>query len=178
MKVNSFTGKYRFLSNFFLSPISIFGIDFPSVENAYQAAKCDNPEDRWKFRDITPGAAKKLGRTVKLRADWESIKLNAMLDLLRLKFKGNLGFRLINTKDWELIEGNPWGDTFWGVCRGVGENHLGKLLMQVRQELHDNPIEQLTSCQLYGHQYEDYEGQGGEKGRYCPLCGDTYFEAL
>jgi ribA/ribD-fused uncharacterized protein len=85
---------------------------------------------------LTPGKAKRLGRKVTLRANWELIKIDVMLDLVRQKFQDpDLAWMLINTGDAELIEGNHWGDKFWGVCNGEGENHLGKILMQVRDEI-------------------------------------------
>ena len=62
-----------------------------------------------------------------------------MAALIAQKFdKGELALALKYTGDAELIEGNNWGDTFWGVCNGVGENHLGKLLMARRAQLRGN----------------------------------------
>jgi hypothetical protein len=71
-----------------------------------------------------------------LRADWEDIRLEVMLNLLRQKFApgSELRTKLETTTPHELVEGNTWGDTFWGVCNGVGQNNLGRLLMQVRDE--------------------------------------------
>lgn len=112
-------------------------VNFPSVEHAYQAAKCQDYTMRWNVAmQPTPGWAKIWGRKVTLRPDWESIKLQVMLDLVRIKFAvPELRAKLLATGDAELIEGNYWGDRFWGVCKGVGENHLGKILMQVREEI-------------------------------------------
>lgn len=143
MSINSFSGNYRFLSNFWLCSVPFDGIDYPSSENAFQAMKCKEHSYRWMFRDITPGAAKRLGKSVALREDWDEVRLNVMLGILRVKFfrHEDLRLKLIATGDQELIEGNYWNDTFWGVCpvptrtiQGSGENHLGKLLMQVRDE--------------------------------------------
>lgn len=132
--ITSFKGRYRFLSNFW--PVDIIFEDFvyPSVEHAYQAAKTTNSLFRKAIRRATsPRIAKRLGRTVPIRSDWDEIKLSVMRDLLRQKFKGGtLHTRLRETVDVQLIEGNYWGDTFWGVCKGKGENHLGKLLMEIR----------------------------------------------
>ena len=135
--VNSFTGEYRFLSNFYPSVISIDGRPYPTVEHAYQAAKTGEPHQRNWIRDAkTPGEAKRRGRRVNIRPDWEQVKVAAMLILLRKKFNiPELREKLINTEDAKLVEGNTWGDTFWGVCNGVGDNNLGKLLMKVRGEL-------------------------------------------
>lgn len=147
--INSFSGKYRFLSNFYPSPIKMGDLVYDTVEHAYQAAKCVEPLDRLMIRDATtPGIAKQLGRRVAIRDDWEEVKVQVMHKLLQMKFKSEyLKDMLLDTGDVELIEGNTWGDTFWGVCNGVGENHLGKLLMQVRSLLSpndDSTIEEIT----------------------------------
>jgi ribA/ribD-fused uncharacterized protein len=121
-------------------PIKYDGWVYPSVEHAYQAAKTSNLRKREKIRCAPTSAyAKQLGKRVPMRPEWEGIKLNVMEDLLRKKFAIN-PFRdaLINTGGAELVEGNVWNDVYWGVCKGVGENHLGKLLMKLRLELQDN----------------------------------------
>ena len=87
---------------------------------------------------IAPTAkdAKRFGRQVKLRKDWDLVKVNVMEMLLRQKFaRPALREQLLSTKDSILIEGNNHGDTFWGVCKGTGENYLGRLLMKIRQEI-------------------------------------------
>ena len=137
MAIDSFTGDYHFLSNFAASKVELDGVEYKSVEHGYQAAKTLNPEGRRRIREApTPGAAKKLGRSVYLRPDWEEIKFDVMENLLRQKFN-QPDFRraLLNTSNIELIEGNTWGDTIWGVCKGKGENHLGKILMKIRKDL-------------------------------------------
>lgn len=138
--ITSFTGTYDYLSNFTCCRhgIVLDGMTYDTVEHAFQAAKTLDFGKRWEIRAAhTPGMAKLLGRRVKLRPDWEEIKIDVMLDLLRQKFAPGtaLAKLLAGTGDAELIEGNDWGDTFWGVCRGKGENVLGLLLMTVRQEL-------------------------------------------
>ncbi len=135
--INSFFGEYRFLSNFYPCWVGFEDVIYPSVEHAYQAAKCSDPNYRGTIRQAdTPGVAKRLGKMALLRQGWEDVKLVIMERLLIKKFADfELGRDLKNTNDAELIEGNSWGDTFWGVCNGVGENHLGKLLMEVRDRL-------------------------------------------
>ena len=136
--IDSFAGEYRFLSNFFPTPVFLDNKLYSSTEHAYQAAKTLIQAEREEIqRAGTPGLAKKLGRKVTLRVDWESIKINVMRELLRQKFaRGTpLSLGLVATGDAILIEGNHWNDCFWGVCRGVGENHLGKLLMEQRSFL-------------------------------------------
>jgi ribA/ribD-fused uncharacterized protein len=140
-KIESFSGDYRFLSNFFraTAPVILDGIEYSTVEHAYQAAKTTNLTFREKFKYGTPGDAKRLGKSVQLRSDWEQIKESIMLDLLRQKFIGTgLEKKLLETGDAVLIEGNWWKDTYWGVCDGVGQNRLGILLMQVRSEIAQN----------------------------------------
>lgn len=139
-KINGFSGEYGFLSNFYPSLISIENINYPTVEHAFQAAKTNNIDDKLKIANNNdPSVAKKLGRKVKLRKDWEQIKDDIMYELLKLKFNiPELKQKLLNTKDAELIEDNWWNDQYWGVCRGKGKNMLGKLLMKVRSELKGN----------------------------------------
>jgi len=135
--ITSFSGPFRFLSNFHPSEVTLDGGKYPSVEHAFQAAKSFGPAHRALIRNgCTSSQARRLGRNVVLREDWEQVKVSIMLDLLRQKFAPGtaLGQQLDATGDRELVEGNWWGDTFWGVCRGVGQNQLGKLLMQVRAE--------------------------------------------
>ena len=137
MKIESFRGQYRFLSNFWPCDIYYNGYIYNGTEYAYQAAKTTSKEDHEKIVLCrTPGNTKRVIRTLKIRGDWDEVKDQVMLDLLRIKFsKPGLGKALLLTGDAEIIEGNTWNDTYWGVCKGVGENKLGKLLMQVREEL-------------------------------------------
>lgn len=136
-KIDSFTGEYDFLSNFYECNIHYDGLTYSSTEAAYQAAKCQDPQMRNVFTRLEPDAAKKLGRSIEVRQDWEDVKLPIMRDLLYTKFLLNpkLLQKLLDTGDAELVEGNTWNDTFWGVCGGVGDNNLGRLLMEVRQDL-------------------------------------------
>lgn len=137
--IDAFTGRYRFLSNFYPVTVSLDGIFYPSVEHAYQAAKTTDPEERVRVRRArTPGLAKRRGQRVTLRAGWDEVKLGIMYDLVLQKFTRHaiLARQLSSTGDQELVEGNYWGDTFWGQCPvGAGFNHLGKILMRVRGEL-------------------------------------------
>jgi ribA/ribD-fused uncharacterized protein len=138
-RITEFQGEYRFLSNFWMCPVNIEGIQFPSAEHAYVAAK--NPSREWVryvLSKQTPGEAKRIGRTATLRPDWEEVKLPFMEIILRAKFQNSdLAHMLCETAPREIIEGNRWRDTFWGVClhTNQGENNLGKLLMKIRDEL-------------------------------------------
>ena len=138
--IDRFDGEYFFLSNFSASPFRIDYILFPTMEHYFQANKADNQNDYLHIAYApTPGEAKRLGRKIQLRPDWEKIKDSVMLTGLRKKFADpELRNLLIATGDEELIEGNYLGDTYWGVCNGVGQNKLGKLLMQVREEIKNN----------------------------------------
>lgn len=138
--ITSFRGNYRFLSNFWFAPVMYEGIEYPTSEHAFQAAKSLNPRERTAICRLSePKNAKHIGRTVQLRPDWEAIKIRVMEDIVRAKFTQNedLKAMLLNTGEEGLIEGNWWGDTFWGECKGVGENHLGRILMKIRRELGD-----------------------------------------
>jgi hypothetical protein len=135
--INSFSGKHRFLSNFWPCLVELDGQVYPSTEHAYVAAKVTDPELRTLVRECsTAGHVKRLGRKLPLRSDWEEVKLAVMEDLVRQKFTDpELRRLLLETGEQELVEGNHWGDTFWGVCDGVGLNHLGRILMLVRAEI-------------------------------------------
>ena len=141
--IDNFSGKYRFLSNFYPHAITWEEIRYPSTEHAYQAAKTTNIFIRQIMaKERSPRAVKKLGRTLILRSDWESIKLDIMLEICRIKFTDPaLRQKLIETYPCILVEGNWWGDTFWGVCNGHGTNHLGKTLMRIRKEIMNGTTE-------------------------------------
>lgn len=136
--IDSFKGEYDFLSNFHPSVVVYNGSQYPTVEHAYQAAKTDDVVLIEQIRTAsTPGKAKKLGRNLELRPDWEERKRIVMVILLVQKFKygTELAEKLMATDPYELIEGNWWGDVYWGVCKGIGQNHLGKILMRIRTRL-------------------------------------------
>lgn len=129
---------YKFLSNMEPCRVYYYGLSFPSVENAYQAAKCQDYQDMLQFQTCNPYQAKKLGRKVRMRRDFANVKLSVMKYLLLQKFSflnPSLRVQLTKTEGVQLIEYNNWGDTFYGVCNGKGENHLGRLLMEVREDL-------------------------------------------
>lgn len=136
--ISSFGGDHRWLSNFYPCAVMWGELQFPSVEHAYQAAKTTDIDIQRRFQTITAGQAKRLGRTIDIRHDWSiETKLGVMEYLLNQKFcNDELRAKLLATGDTELIEGNQWGDTFWGVNeRGQGFNHLGRLLMKIRSQL-------------------------------------------
>lgn len=138
--IQGFFGTYRWLSNFHLCEVQFEEVIYPSSENAYQAAKSASKVLREQFKDITPIEAKKLGKSIPLRSDWEQVKLQVMETILLDKFTRNLDLKekLINTNNNILIEVNWWEDRFWGVNpRGEGLNHLGKILMKIREQLSD-----------------------------------------
>ena len=138
--INSFSKENRFLSNFHFSPVLYDGYNYLTVEHAYQAAKTIDQIERYQIQ-TTPKAAeaKFFGQKVTLRDDWECVKIAVMSELVLQKFAAwpKLRKKLLATGNAELIEGNHWGDTFWGVCKGKGHNNLGKILMDVRDILSD-----------------------------------------
>lgn len=142
--IKNFEGEYAFLSNFYFSPMIIDNVVYTTNEHFFQAMKSLNPKERQTIALApTPGKAKHLGRKVSLRKDWEDIKEEVMLTGLRHKFSNpELRKKLLATGNEELIEGTTWHDNYWGICDceacgGQGKNRLGKLLMQVREELAD-----------------------------------------
>lgn len=135
--IDRFSGRYRFLSNFHASEVKWEGVTYPSVEHAYQADKTLDADLREQIRDSSSAAkAKKLGKSIICRPDWEERKIWTMLSLVRLKFE-HIGLRqlLLDTGDSDLVEGNKWGDHWWGICDGFGFNYLGRILMLVRDEI-------------------------------------------
>lgn len=136
-KINQFRDDYAFLSNMYDCPVTFEGLTYGSSEAAFQAAKCENQRDRIPFTHLTGREAKRKGRKVVLRKDWDAVRLSVMETVVRNKFTENpdLKDKLLATGNAVLIEGNHWHDTFWGICDGVGENHLGQILMNVRKEL-------------------------------------------
>lgn len=137
-KIDSFSGEYRFLSNFYMAQVEYQGITYCCSENAFQAAKTLNNTVREQFANMDPSKAKREGRRIKLRQDWESVKDIVMYEITKAKFTQNkdLKEKLLATGDAKLIEGNTWGDDYWGVCNPEkGQNKLGRILMCVRGEL-------------------------------------------
>lgn len=133
--IDRFSGRYFFLSNFYSIPVEYEGLVYENNEAAFQAQK--DPSRRLEFTSLNPSEAKRLGRRVTLRKDWEDVKVETMKNIVREKFNQNpdLQEKLLATGDEMLIEGNTWNDCCWGVCNGVGKNLLGKILMDVRKEL-------------------------------------------
>ena len=141
-----FEGHYRWLSNFAPAVVTHQGITFPTVENAYQAAKCADRRAMAPFVVCTASQSKRLGRKVEIRSDWLDVKLGIMHKLLRQKFEHqHHQTALIATRDWDIVEGNYWHDNFWGDCSCIrckynpGQNHLGKLIMQLRDHFNSQP---------------------------------------
>ena len=136
--ITSFEPPFSFLSNFYPALVQFEGKIYPTVEHAYQAAKTYSHSYRASIQTAqTAGEAKKRGREAPMWRDWPERKLRVMENLLWQKFlKPDLMVMLKTTGDRELIEGNYWNDTYWGQCPvGIGDNHLGRLLMKIRKEL-------------------------------------------
>lgn len=145
--IENFRGKYNFLSNFLGYRVKYDGVTWKSSEHAYQAAKTHDKDEKTMIQlCLTPGSAKKAGRKVTLRDDWDKVKIGIMDRIVHAKFAGNptLTRKLLATGDAEIIEGNHWHDQFWGDCTcGMsscdypGYNNLGRILMKVRVELEE-----------------------------------------
>ena len=142
--IKHFNRKYFFLSNFYECPVFYEGLVYNSTEAAFQAAKI--LYGREYFTRMNPPAAKKEGRRVDLRDDWEDVKMGVMYDVCYAKFAYNpeLKKKLLKTGDKHLEEANHHGDMIWGTVDGEGENNLGKILMQLRQDLREGVKSDLT----------------------------------
>lgn len=134
--IDHFRGDFGFLSNFHEASIWVDNERYASVEHAYQAAKAGDEVSKKMIREAkSPAVAKRLGQACQLPFDWDTKKIEVMRRLVREKFKNPLlRAMLLATEDAQLVEGNTWNDRFWGVCRGGGQNWLGKILMEIRVE--------------------------------------------
>lgn len=141
--IEKFDGKYSFLSNYYETKITYDGITYENNEAAFHAQKTLNIKEREEFSSLSPRDAKRKGRKLKMREDWEEIKTKIMYEINLAKFTQNeeLKKRLLKTGNEELVEGNYWHDNCWGnctceKCKDIeGENRLGKILMNIREEL-------------------------------------------
>lgn len=194
-EIRGFFGEWRFLSNFHLCNVVFEGEVYPSTEHAYQAAKALDPEAREKFRyaGVEPRHAKKMGGALKLRPDWEEVKVAVMRDLLMQKFYPTiLRRKLLCTFTAELVEANWWHDRWWGVCcseyelggvvrkckqgphESEGLNHLGRLLMEVRtyyasysKRITTGTITQLSNPHVEGDDANLCDYQQGQRQTVC-----------
>lgn len=136
--INEFRGEYAYLSNFYSCNIEYEGIIYPSSENLFQAFKTMDIDEKIKISKMTPKDAKTYGRKIPIDlANWHINRLKYMYVAVSEKFIQNpeLRNKLNNTNDEEIIEGNIWNDTYWGVCNGKGKNMLGKILMAIRNDI-------------------------------------------
>lgn len=142
--INRFIDGYFYLSNFYEIPVFYKGKCYENSEAAFQAQKC--PERADEFINLAPGPAKRLGRKVLLRADWDAVKDQIMYEVVYAKFSQHVSIfhALMNTGNATLIEGNTWNDTYWGICNGIGQNKLGQILMKVREELTKKWLEAIS----------------------------------
>lgn len=157
--INQFRGPYSFLSNFHPCKVVFEGDTYKSSEHAYMAAKSTDPAAREWIRNCSTAAeAKKEGRNLVLRPNWETMKYEVMHRILLAKFSDPvLKDKLLATGDYELVEGNWWGDKTWGVClkTNQGQNLLGKALMEVRKYYHDQAAYNLIVAG--GREFNDYK---------------------
>jgi ribA/ribD-fused uncharacterized protein len=153
-QIDLFRGEYAFLSNFQPCRIEYDGVHYKSVESAYQAQKTYSIQHQIEISKMNAYDAKKAGRFLEqrklVRKDWLDIRLKVMNELLILKFK-QYPFKdlLLETGNAELIEGNTWGDRYWGRCDGIGQNMLGKLLMLRRKRLIIEAMPQILEEELF-----------------------------
>lgn len=142
--IDYFREEYDFLSNFYPTKVVFGGITYYNSEAAYQAQKCLHPEDRLQFALLSSDEAKRLGQKVERRSDWDYVKCGIMEQIVSAKFTQNptLAQALLDTGEKPLKEGNHWKDLYWGIDlkSGEGENHLGKILMALRDDFRKNGI--------------------------------------
>ena len=147
--IDSFSGENAFLSNFCDALTDYEGITYMSSEAAFQAAKTLNITERRRIAKMTPSEAKKAGRNLKLRPDWEEVKDRVMYDVCLAKFGMDRPYirrTLLATGDKELVEGNTWHDNYWGncicdKCKNIpGRNQLGKTLMKLREDIREGRV--------------------------------------
>lgn len=146
--IRAFSGEYRWLSNFWPVNIEVNHLVFPSTEHAYQASKTNVMEEKFwfvgqaGFETLTAGQAKRKGARVTMRDDWEIVKVKVMTELTWIKYRNKeLREKLLATGNRQIVEGNTWGDKFWGVCDGDGKNHLGRILMETREWYRQLPVD-------------------------------------
>lgn len=150
-EIDYFREEYEFLSNFYPTKLIFNGVTYYNAEAAYQAQKSLLQTMRFRFSNLSADEAKKLGQIIEMRPDWDEIKYVVMKQVVYAKFTQNptLAQDLLDTGDKPLKEGNTWGDVYWGVDlkTGEGENHLGEILMQIRDYFRFNGIpEEMSSC--------------------------------
>jgi ribA/ribD-fused uncharacterized protein len=136
--IYGFKNEYRWLSNFYKlqEPIDLYGCVFYYTENLYLAFKCNKADDFILMASLTPGEAKRFGKRVELNPDFEANKLSIMKQILDIKFRQEyFKRRLLATGNCLIEESTSWKDFFWGCHNGIGENHLGKIIMEIREEL-------------------------------------------
>ena len=137
--IYGFFDEYRFLSNFHVCNVVLDGLQFASSEAAYMACKTDDRELKYKLALMeNPSDAKKFGRELDLRIDWDELKTYHMTRVLFAKFKQNddLLALLHATGNLYLEETNDWSDRYWGANQfGAGHNMLGKILMIIRETI-------------------------------------------
>lgn len=158
--VKSFRGEFAFLSNLYNVPVEYRGIVYQNSEAAFQAQKCADDGEKKRFASIGGVDAKRMGKRVALREDWEQVKFSVMTDIVREKFMQNpdLANKLRSTGNARLEEGNTWGDRTWGTVNGQGKNMLGNILMLVRLELSmEHPIPCNQSIRSLEHHSRRHE---------------------
>lgn len=138
--INRFINEYAFLGNFFPSTLSYNNMLWPTVEHAYQASKTNDIKQRLLINKCkSPYDAKKLGQCIILIDNWQINKIRIMQEIIHEKFKNPiLQTLLLQTNDEELINVNFYNDIFWGIYNNLGENHLGKILMNERDIIKQN----------------------------------------
>jgi ribA/ribD-fused uncharacterized protein len=142
--IRIFSGEFDYMSNFYFSKTVIGKFIYDTVEHYFQSRKAVTDREEREIRETsTPGKAKRMGRKIKIRADWEKIKYDVMFIGVKFKFEQHpdIAKKLKVTGDRLIVEGNNWHDNIWGDCHCpkcehiIGKNLMGKILMEIRKEL-------------------------------------------
>lgn len=141
-----FSHAYDPLNNWSAHIVEIWGNKFPTVEHAFHYRKFSDtyPEIAAKVLNASsPWAAMQAARKYKneVRPDWHEVKIGIMTEINRAKFIQNEDALecLLKTGNKKIVENSPW-NSFWGCGEnGKGKNMMGKILMQIREELRTSP---------------------------------------
>lgn len=138
--ITSFRGRYAFLNNRYRCLFVLDGTLYPTAELAYLAYHTTDTNLRELIARSSPEEAKKLLFQHGIQTDWKDIKEEAMERILRAKFQQNpaLQKQLIATGTRKIqpqntVHENYWGSCICSECQGLGQNRLGRLLMNERQ---------------------------------------------
>lgn len=174
-----FRNEFYFLSNMFNCTVMYNDCTYRCAESAFQSQKCVDEEEKELFAHMDGFLAKRYGKKVSLRKDWNKVRVPIMEEVVRAKFEQHPELaRKLAKIEGVIQEDNSWEDTFWGVCEGKGENNLGKILMKIRDELNNSSsiikIKETKASYKRGIYWEPkiFKKVSSQKGDLCLINGD------